>query len=782
MTRLLTHDKWILGGSVLVFGACLVLHVSQIVRGGFAWIPVTVQAEGPGEAPILRSFWGDAEASPASLQVGDRLLSVGDEDLAGKNPISFAMAVYRQTPQGEPARFRVERGGTVHSLEVRLLKVFFPWRLTLLVVALWASGILAYYRAGGGAARLYFLASGAYALHWCYVFGGPGMLTGLGIVLLGIGPSFGVPLTIRWMLSFPEETARHDLFNQLWPWAFAPIGAAAVSWAFGTPLPAEIGQPLAIGLSAAGAAVIAGLMIRNFREAGPAGRRQIKWLVFGFVASMGPILFVALVTLMFPSLWRAYEASLILQVAIPICFFIAITRDHLFDIDRLLTRATTLLVLSFLFIAGPMYAAPAAAEAMSAVVDPGVSQMALAVGMAVLILGARTRLEPLLERLLFRERAALEQSTHDLRTDLEQCEKGAELYALLSERLYDLLRPGSLVTYVITPNGYAPATARGPAVAPAFSSEAGLAGALGVASAPVRTVSFLLDAPLDDFERSALAAMGTEVILPIRLRDELNGFICLGAKASGDHYTGADLALLGSLVDKAADVLHGFGRERLLREERAMAERLQRFVPGAIVERVQQGESFSPGEREVSVLFADIRGYTSFSEGRRPEAIFTAINRYTETVSQVVSDNGGAVVDFSGDGVMAAFGAHAELESKESAAVKAAREIVQAVRQLEVEGRDGSVSRLDVGVGIATGEAFVGTIQSAERAIWCVLGNTTNLAARLEAMTRDLDADAVIDDATRNGCNDITGFEPIGPTDVRGRSEPLEIFALSRTS
>jgi class 3 adenylate cyclase len=539
---------------------------------------------------------------------------------------------------------------------------------------------------------------------------------------------------------------------------------------------------MTIGFSAAGAAVIVALMLRNFRHAGPAGRRQIKWLVFAFQASLGPILFVAIVTLMYPSLWRAYEGSLVLQTAIPLGCFIAITRDHLFDIDRLLTRATTFMVLSFAFVAGPMSAAPAAAEAMSAVVDPGVSQMALAVGMAALILGARSRLEPYLERVLFRERAALQQSAHDLRTDLERCEKGPEVYALLSERLYELLSPSSLVTYVVTPGGYAPATARGPAVAPAFAAEGGLTSALAVADTALRTSSFTADAPLDDFERSALAAMGTEVILPIRLQDELNGFLCLGSKASGDHYTGADLALLASLADKAADVLRGFGREQLLREERAMAERLQRFVPGAIVERVQQGESFAPGEREVSVLFADIRGYTSFSEGRRPEAIFTAINRYTETVSQVVADHGGAVVDFSGDGVMAAFGAHAELASKESSAVAAAREIVRAVRGLEVEGRDGGASRLDVGVGIATGEAFVGTIQSAERAIWCVLGNTTNLAARLEALTRDLDADVVIDDATRNECNDMTGFDAVGPTEVRGRSEPLEIFAMSRTT
>ena len=173
--------------------------------------------------------------------------------------------------------------------------------------------------------------------------------------------------------------------------------------------------------------------------------------------------------------------------------------------------------------------------------------------------------------------------------------------------------------------------------------------------------------------------------------------------------------------------------------------------------------------------FADIRGYTSFAEGRAPQAIFSAINRYTETVSRVVHERGGAVVEFNGDGMMAVFGAPRELPGKEVAAVAAARDIVAGVRELRFD--DGS--QVDAGVGVATGEAYVGTVRAVDRRIWSALGNTTNLAARLQALTRDLDASIAIDEPTfRAAGPESSGFKRHAAQSVRGRTRPLDLFSL----
>ena len=210
-----------------------------------------------------------------------------------------------------------------------------------------------------------------------------------------------------------------------------------------------------------------------------------------------------------------------------------------------------------------------------------------------------------------------------------------------------------------------------------------------------------------------------------------------------------------------------------------MQESLRRYVPGAIAEQLTSGAELASGEREVTVLFVDIRGYTIFSESRRAEEIFSTVNRYTETVSQIVQKCAGSVVEFNGDGMMAVFGAPRELAHKERAAVEAGVEIVTAVGALPVEGTRGGETKLSVGVGIATGEAFVGNIQAVDRMIWTAIGNTTNLAARLQGLTRELDAALVIDAATWERAQPAAAaFEKRLDVPIRGRREAQDVYVL----
>ena len=139
----------------------------------------------------------------------------------------------------------------------------------------------------------------------------------------------------------------------------------------------------------------------------------------------------------------------------------------------------------------------------------------------------------------------------------------------------------------------------------------------------------------------------------------------------------------------------------------------------------------------------------------------------------------GSVVEFNGDGMMAVFGAPRELAHKERAAVEAGREIVEAVGSMRVEDAQGAQTKLSVGVGIATGEAFVGNIRAVDRMIWSAIGNTTNLAARLQSLTRDLDAALVIDHATWERAQPAaSGFEKRTRVPIRGRRESQDLYVL----
>jgi len=120
------------------------------------------------------------------------------------------------------------------------------------------------------------------------------------------------------------------------------------------------------------------------------------------------------------------------------------------------------------------------------------------------------------------------------------------------------------------------------------------------------------------------------------------------------------------------------------------------------------------------------------------------------------------------------FGAPQELAQKELAAVEAGLEIVESMREIDSEG-----ATLAVGVGIATGDAFVGNIQAADRMIWSAIGDSVNLAARLEALTRELDAAIVIDDNTwREAKERAHRFQKREGVRIRGRSDALTIHHL----
>jgi adenylate cyclase len=127
--------------------------------------------------------------------------------------------------------------------------------------------------------------------------------------------------------------------------------------------------------------------------------------------------------------------------------------------------------------------------------------------------------------------------------------------------------------------------------------------------------------------------------------------------------------------------------------------------------------------------------------------------------------------------MMAVFGAPEELAHKEKAAVDAGREISTAVTTIPIADAGDGEANLNVGVGIATGEAFVRNIQAVDRLIWSAIGNTTNLAARLQALTRELDASLAIDTTTRDALGPGgKSFEKREAIPIRGRKQTQNVY------
>jgi adenylate cyclase len=225
-------------------------------------------------------------------------------------------------------------------------------------------------------------------------------------------------------------------------------------------------------------------------------------------------------------------------------------------------------------------------------------------------------------------------------------------------------------------------------------------------------------------------------------------------------------------------------RPRRTRRESSL--RLRRFAPRPIIDRIDRGEPIERGVQDVSVLFADLRGYTAFAEQREPQEVFRAVSRYAQLASRVVSDYGGLIVDFCGDGVMAVFGALEATQDKERAALGCAREIHVIVSANPLyEPLSGyrpdltHVGLTHVGVGVATGEAFVGEIRAGDRSFWSAVGRTTNLAARLQDLTRQIPCAIAVDAQTYAQAGELgAGLRLCRGVSIRGLHAVEDVFVL----
>lgn len=175
---------------------------------------------------------------------------------------------------------------------------------------------------------------------------------------------------------------------------------------------------------------------------------------------------------------------------------------------------------------------------------------------------------------------------------------------------------------------------------------------------------------------------------------------------------------------------------------------------------------------EVSILFCDVKDFTGFAEGAEAREVVASLNRLFEVVVPVIAEQGGHVDKFEGDGLMAVFGAPQQFADHASRAARAAREIDRLVNR---EGKGGG---FEIGIGVNTGPVLVGSIGGAGRLNFSVIGDAVNVAARVEAATRDLGDDVLITAATREHLEDPEGVEPCGEHDLRGLERPVSLFAL----
>jgi len=223
-------------------------------------------------------------------------------------------------------------------------------------------------------------------------------------------------------------------------------------------------------------------------------------------------------------------------------------------------------------------------------------------------------------------------------------------------------------------------------------------------------------------------------------------------------------------------------RQRAALDLLATRRRLARFLPQQLVDQIATGAldaRLGGRAANVSVLFTDIAGFSTMAERAEPQEVVAMLNQYLTAVVQVVFEQGGTLDKFVGDEVMAIFGAPVERGDDARRAVACALGIRAALRALNQERAEAGLGALRAGVGVHTGQVVAGNIGSPDRMEYTVIGDTVNVAARVEGLTRQLGADVLVTRATAEAAGEGFAFEPLGELPVKGRSEAVEVFSVA---
>jgi adenylate cyclase len=240
-----------------------------------------------------------------------------------------------------------------------------------------------------------------------------------------------------------------------------------------------------------------------------------------------------------------------------------------------------------------------------------------------------------------------------------------------------------------------------------------------------------------------------------------------------------DLELISAVAAQTAiAVENARAHERLAREEVARAN-YSRFLPEYVVKQMLENpESFKLGgtSQTITILFADIRGFTRMSEHAAPEKIVSLLNRYFSAMTEIIFAHGGTLDKYLGDGLMALFGAPTATPDDASNALNAAVAMQRRLLGINRELREEGLAEIGVGMGLHTGEAIVGYIGSERRSEYTAIGDTVNTSSRLESNARG--GEILISDATAKAAHSRYKLKPREPIMVKNRQQPVNLWEV----
>lgn len=300
---------------------------------------------------------------------------------------------------------------------------------------------------------------------------------------------------------------------------------------------------------------------------------------------------------------------------------------------------------------------------------------------------------------------------------------------------------------------------------------------------------------LDQLRRQHFDLMLLDVLMP-----ELDGYQVLAALKLDPHLRDIPVIMTSSLdeldsvvkcIEMGAEdyltkpinpvllnarITASLEKKRLRDQQR---ELISKFATKEVAEDLLTS-GFSLGGKHVdaSALFCDIRSFTTIVEAREPAETIELLNDYYTLMMDAIGGEGGIVNQMVGDGLMAIFGAPLPRDGHRQRAVLAARQMVELIRLFNEEQAARDKMQIQIGIGIASGQVVAGYTGTQHRATYTCVGDTVNVAARLESHTKMVNRPILIDEHTRRGLDDVIAVETQGDLLMKGKTQPVKVYAV----
>jgi adenylate cyclase len=273
--------------------------------------------------------------------------------------------------------------------------------------------------------------------------------------------------------------------------------------------------------------------------------------------------------------------------------------------------------------------------------------------------------------------------------------------------------------------------------------------------------------------------IGASMVMPLIYQNKVKGVLALGYKKSGHFYTREDIDLLETLTNQGAIAIENARLAEQMEKELIVRTNLSRYISPQVVEQIIKKDrqvNLGGSKKNVTVLISDIRHFTRITETYSPDKLVHILNEYFTEMAKIIFENQGSLDKYIGDAIVAVFGSLITLENAAQSAIRAAIQMMKRMNALNESWMQNYRLVMNIGIGINTGEVFLGNVGSPERMEFTVIGDTVNVASRFSDIAKE--GQILISKNTLASLSSDIKYKELPPTAVKGKTGKLEVFEI----